>query len=118
MPARRERLYLCPRDDGHPGWIVDFPVWWNRRGFFETYDLSDKPESRWIDTGNPWHMNYALLLTLGEAAAWDDRCRTAFASDPRSRDAYTVDAMHDLKTKLSAAEWVVVESYEWESGLD
>jgi hypothetical protein len=118
MPARSERIYLCPREHGRPGWIMEFPAWWNRSDFFEKYGSFEKHDSRWFDTGNPWYVDYALLLTMGEAAAWDKHCRTAFAKDPRSQDAIIIEAMQQFEARLDASSWVIVESYEWESGLE
>jgi hypothetical protein len=63
MPAYRERVYVCPDQSGQPGWIVEFPEWWDRREFFTKY------ADRQIDTGNPIYVNYGLLLTQWEA--WD-----------------------------------------------
>lgn len=118
MPARSERIYLSPRENGQPGWIMDFPAWWNRGGFFEKYGTFEQPGSRWFDTGNPWYVNYALLLTMGEAAAWDKHCRQAFAKNPQSQHPQIAEAMRLLEERLDSAQWVIVESYEWESGLD
>lgn len=111
MPAYRERVYLCPAEHGQPGWIMDFPVWWDRRAFFEKYG------DRRIDTGNPFYVDYGLLLTRGEALVWDAQCREAFAQDPRNTLGRIVDAMRQWEVKLKATSWVIVESYEWESGL-
>ncbi|MBX7236590.1 MAG: hypothetical protein K1X65_19570 [Caldilineales bacterium] len=118
MPTRSERIYLCPRDNGQPGWVMDFPAWWNRSGFFEKYGPFEKQGSRWFDTGNPWYVDYALLLTMSEAAAWDKQCRKAFAEDSRNQQAAIAEAMRLLAGRLDAAQWVIVESYEWESGLE
>lgn len=112
MPAYRHRIYLCPATDGRPGWIMDFPTWWNRREFFEKYG------ERRIDTGNLSYVDYALLLTVWEALVWDEQCRQSFALDPRSQHAKIVEEMHLLETRLKSTRWVVVESYEWESGLE
>ena len=112
MPAYRERIYLCPTEHGQPGWIMDFPLWWNRSEFFQKYS------ARQFDTGNPFHVDYALLLTMGEAAAWDEQCRKAFAKDPSSQHATIIEALHLLEARLKSTSWVIVELYEWESGLD
>jgi hypothetical protein len=97
---------------------MDFPEWWNRSGFFEKYGSFDRHDSRWFDTGNPWYVDYAMLLTMGEAAAWDRECRKAFVQDPRSQQARITEAMRLLEERLNSATWVVVESYEWDSGLE
>ena len=111
MPARNERIYLCPQA-GQPVQVVDFPLWWDRRGFFETFG------DRAIDLGNPLYVDDALLLTSWEARAWDKKCREAFAQDPSSERPHMVLAMERLQSALESAKWVIVESYEWESGLD
>lgn len=112
MPARRARLYICPNENGRPAWIVDFPSWWDRRAFFGQYG------QRQIDTGNPYYVDYGLLLTAGEAMAWQKRCREASTGEPGSRPTRVVEAMERLESMLKTASWVIVESYEWESGLD
>jgi hypothetical protein len=112
MPAYRERVYICPKENGQPGWILDFPLWWNRSEFFQKFG------ARQIDTGNPFQVNYALLLTDWEAHAWDEQCKQHFAQDPRSQSASVIEAMRQWESLLNAASWVIIESYEWESGLE
>ena len=112
MPAYRERIYICPREDGQPAWVLDFPLWWDRTECFKKFG------DRRIDTGNPFYVDYGLLLTSGEAIAWDKHCREASASYPGGQKTHTLEAMHGLESKLKTASWVIVESYEWESGLD
>lgn len=62
-------------------------------------------------------MDYGYLLTRGEAIAWDDSCREQFAQDSRDSQPFLIDAWQKMATILKAASWVIVESYEWESGL-
>ena len=111
MPAYRERVYICPAENGQPGWVEDFPLWWERTAFFEQYGR------RSIDTGNPIYADHALLLIAWEARTWDKRCREEFAHDPRSQEPFFVESLRHWETMLGAASWVIVESYEWESGL-
>ena len=111
MPARRERVYICPDQCGQPVWIVEFPFWWDRGGFFEKFG------QRMIDTGNPFYSDFGLLLTSGEACAWDQQCREKFAGDPQGESVHAVEVMHRWETMLKAAGWVIVESSEWESGM-
>lgn len=92
--------------------IMDFPLWWDRRGFFDKYG------DRQIDTDHPIYVDYAFLLTPEEALAWDKECREKFYADPNSMKPHIVSAMQRLQSALKRAKWVVVESYEWESGLD
>lgn len=112
MPAYRARVYVCPNQNGQPGWIVDFPEWWDQREFFTKYG------DRQIDTGHPIYVDFGLLLTSWEAQAWDEQSRIAFAQRPRSREASVIQAMQHWVAMLKAASWVIVESYEWESGYD
>jgi hypothetical protein len=112
MPARSERIYLFPAEKGQPGRVMEFPVWWDRREFFNTY------RQRAIDLGGPIYVDYALLLTQGEAIVWDSRCREQFSRDPRSQEPWFVSEMQQVESALNKAKWLIVESYEWESGLD
>ncbi len=112
MPARRQRIYVCPDRNGRPVWITDFPLWWDWRAFISKY------KEREIDTGNPYYVDYGLLLTGGEARVWDKRCREALAGGPGGQKPHLIEAMRQLESQLSTASWVIVESYEWESGLD
>ncbi|MDX1418264.1 MAG: hypothetical protein R3293_28950 [Candidatus Promineifilaceae bacterium] len=112
MPAGRERLYICPRENGQPGWILDFPAWWNRRAFFKKYG------DRRIDTGDLIYVDYGMLLTGTEARMWDKDCKDPFSRIPRGQRPHIREAMRNLQSKLQTVSWVIVESYEWESGLD
>ena len=112
MPAYRERVYVCPDQNGQPGWIVEFPEWWDRREFFTKY------ADRQIDTGNPIYVNYGLLLTQWGGNGLGQKSRETFASNPRNRQAAVVEAMRQWAVMLKAASWVIIESYEWESGMD
>ena len=91
---------------------MDFPVWWRRSALLQKY------AARRFDTGNPFYVDYALLLTFGEAAAWDKECRQAYPADMLSQQGGISAAMDELAARLDAASWVIVESYEWESGFD
>jgi hypothetical protein len=112
MPARAERIYLYAAEADQPNRVLDFPLWWDRSGFFEQYG------DREIDTGHPIYVDYALLLTPGEALAWDKQCREKYDTDPASKRPHIVSGMQRLQSALQGARWVIVESYEWESGLD
>lgn len=111
MPAYRERIYICPMEHGHPGWIVDFPLWWDRRAFFEKYG------DRRLDTGNPFQVEYALLMTAWEANGWDKKSREATARESGRPHPTIAVRMGEFEAMLQNASWVIVESYEWESGL-
>lgn len=106
MPARTESIHLC--NFHQPGQVMDFPLWWDRRGFFEKY------ADRQIDLGNPIYVDYAILLTKWEAVAWDKRCNEMYG--PRS-PAFE-SKVQEFQSALKETKWVVVVSSEWESGMD
>ena len=106
----RENFNL-PHGKWAPVWIEDFPFWWDRNAFFKKYN------PREIDTMNPTYVDYGLLLTGSEAIEWNRRCIEQFSIDPRSKETYFFEAVKNLEQLLRSASWVIVESYEWESGL-
>jgi hypothetical protein len=112
MPAYRERVCVCPTENGQPSRIVEFPAWWDRGEFFKQFG------DRQIDTGNPIYVDYGLLMTPGEASAWDLRCRELLAQDSHSWSPAVREAMRQWETILKGARWIIVESYEWESGME
>lgn len=112
MPARAERLTICPKQNGAPIAIVKFPSWWERRAFFEQYG------ARFFDTGNPIYVDYGLLLTGAEASVWDKRQQERAISSGRTLSPHSFAEMNRVASLLKTASWVIVESYEWESGQD
>ena len=112
MPARSERITVVPDKNGEAVRIMRFPLWWDRGAFIEKF------KDRELDTGNPIDWNLAWLLSAAEAAGWNGQCKAAFSKDPRNGEPAVQDEMRQLEALLAQARWVVVESYEWESGLD
>jgi hypothetical protein len=91
---------------------MDFPVWWDSRRFLAKY------KDRGIDTNDPAYVDYGILLTFGEAMVWDRECRERFTTGNGGRAVRFPRAMDELTEKLRSSKWIIVESYEWESGLD
>jgi hypothetical protein len=112
MPARSERIILVPDEGGQPVRIMEFPFWWDRGAFIENY------RSREIDPGNPIDANFAWLLSAGEAVAWNEKCKKEFSRGPDGGNSIVLENMRLWEAALAQAGWVIVESYEWESGLD
>ena len=108
MPARKEKIFIYS-DQGNLQ--LEFPLWWNRTAFLLKF------EGREIDTQHPLYVNYAYLLTMGEAVAWDKECKKTFYFNRTSKNPSIQEDMDKLEFILKKAHWVIVESYEWESGL-
>ena len=112
MPAVRYRLYICPEIDGQPARVFDLPRWWDRSELYAQYGRRE------IEIPTIAYDDSAILLTSGEAAALDERGREAFAGDPRASEPFFAGEMTRVQAALRDAKWVIVEAYEWESGLD
>ena len=112
MPARKEKLYIVISRDNQPDREMDFPLWWDRRRFFERFG------KRQIDTGHPIYVNYGLLMTPQEAFEWNKSCLTSYYTKLAKERPDVLAAMQALQSALKSARWVIVESNEWESGLD
>jgi len=90
---------------------MEFPFWW------DSGQLFDKYKERRIDTGNPLYADFGLVLSSAEAIEWENYCREQFAPDPHAREPYIAESMERWQSLMGSASWVIVESYEWESGL-
>lgn len=112
MPARSERIYIFPYRSGDPGLTMPFPYWWNRSEFIKRY------REREIDLGNPIDANFVWVLNSAEAVAWNEECVKRFTSDPLSQNPQVIEKQYELEDALMQSQWLLVESYEWESGFD
>jgi len=91
---------------------MPFPYWWNRSEFIHRY------QKREIDLGNPIDANYVWVLNSAEAAVWNEECVKLFSADPLSRHPQILEEQRKLGDALTKSQWLLVESYEWESGLE
>jgi hypothetical protein len=112
MPARSETIQIVPEKSGQPSLILIFPYWWNRSAFFEKF------RDRELDLGNPVDFNLAWLLSAAEATLWDEQCKKQFANSEIDPHTNIFREMGQLMDALRGASWVIVESREWESGLN
>ena len=112
MPARKERIFLYPRGSNQLAKVIDFPLWWDRREFLGKY------KDRQVEEFHPVYVNYAMLLTVGEAMSYDKQCQEKYYANTSSLKSHMVIAIKRFKADLKQTKWVIVESYEWESGLD
>jgi hypothetical protein len=112
MPARSETIQIVPVKSGQPSCIMKFPYWWNRSAFFEKY------RDRELDLGNPIDYNLAWLLSATEAKLWDEQCKKEFPDSEIDAHPDIFNDTGQLWDALRQASWVIVESREWESGLD
>jgi hypothetical protein len=112
MPARAERIFIFPDKSGDPGRIINFPHWWDRSAFMERY------RTREIDTGNPIDANFVYVLSAAEAILWNEQCAGRHSGDLHGGMPDVASAARELEFLLRNASWIIVESYEWESGLD
>jgi hypothetical protein len=112
MPARSETIQIVPEKNGQPSLILKFPYWWDRAAFFEKF------RDRELDLGNPIDFNLAWLLSAVEAALWDEQCKKQFSNSEIDVHPIIFSQMGQLTEALKQASWVIVESREWESGLD
>ncbi len=112
MPARSEQLFILPCGNGQAVRIISFPSWWDRKEFFKSYS------QREIDLGNPVDANFVWVLTSEEALAWNRLCAERFSASIVSMETKVMEDMGELEAVLRDARRAIVESYEWEAGLD
>jgi hypothetical protein len=65
----------------------------------------NKYRQREVDTGSPFYLNSALLLTGWEARAWDKQCRENFSGDRMSGEPYFIAEMSRMESVRSEAGW-------------
>jgi hypothetical protein len=111
MPSRNERIYIYSEIPDLENITIDFPVWWDRNTFFFRYG------DRKVDTGNPIYVNYAYKLSRQEAIEFDAfSLKKTYPSYKKINPLLKVK-IQNFRAHLEDAKWVIIESYEWESGL-
>ena len=71
---------------------------------------------RKLDTGNPMYVNYAYKLSVEEAREFDDISVKKTYPDLRNIRPLVKINIDSFRAHLKDAKWVIIESYEWESG--
>ena len=109
------RIRGVPLKGDAPGWSVENVFWW------DTWALLEKYPHRVLE--GLAYTDYVLVLTPVEAMEWQRRFREAFNQDPhRLPSAGSRESVEACSRQLEATRhdicWVVVEMYEWESGMD
>jgi hypothetical protein len=112
MPARVETIQIVPKKSGQLSLILRFPYWWNRAAFLKKF------RERELDLENPIDFNLAWLLSAVEAILWDEQCKKQFPDSEIGAHPTILSEMSQLTDALKHARWVIVESNEWESGLN
>ena len=102
-----------PRDDGMPVWQVEAP-WWNKMELAE--------DSRFRIVYSPGYRDYVAVLEKDEVQALSDRYLEDYKSGIQNfPDHWWISHFQRLQKGLAqgpeSTRWVLVEIYEWESGL-
>ncbi len=79
------------------------PSWWD-------FSLLREYGHRAVDTGNPSDIVEAILLTYGEAAVFDERCRELPGVVVDTKE------LREFTRRLRACDWVVIESWQIDGG--
>lgn len=115
------RVWVVPKEAGSACAIFEGPHWWKRDTL--TPEHLALYAERYIDTNNPFWMDSVRLFSGDEARAidkgarerWRAYCREVYGRGLRRPE---IQEMSRFSRALKRAEWVVVYTYEWESGLD
>lgn len=110
MPSRQECIHIYSGIPEQKNLTIDFPAWWDRNTFFFRYG------DRKLDTGNPYYVNYAYKLSVEEAIEFDKlSIKKTYPNLNYIRPLVKIN-IDNFRSHLKNATWVIIESYEWESG--
>lgn len=101
------------RDDA-PVWSVDNIFWWDMLALRKHY-----PGREILDS--TMYLDYVVVLTPAEALEWNRRFGDSYRLTHKPVEQTWPDAPGELTRRLEstheACRWIIVEQYEWESGL-
>lgn len=114
-------VWVVPKEAGDACAIFEGPWWWDQVTL--TPEYLDLYAARSIDTNNPFWMDSVRLFSGDEARAVDRVARERYRA--YCREFYgrglrrpEIQEMARFRRALKQAVWVVIYTYEWESGLD
>ncbi len=108
------RIHLVPVKTAQLSQSVDSVFWWNVQELFEKYPYRQIESLAYLD--------YVVVLTPTEAIEWQSHFRDKFIQNQMSNAIpnwqQRVDQLSQLlENQRHDVRWVIVELYEWESGL-
>ena len=110
MPARKERIHIYSEIPEQKNITTDFPIWWDRNTFF--FRFGDRKH----DTGNPIYVDYAYKLSVEEAIEFDKfSLKKTYPNQDKIPPLVKIN-IEKFHNFLKDAKWVIIESYEWETG--
>jgi hypothetical protein len=108
------RIRGVPVRENVPCWSMDNVFWWDMRPLREQYPVREIVDAT-------LYLDYVVVLTPSEALDWNQRFGESYRQMHGSAGTNCSDAIDELTRKLEstrdALRWVIVEQYEWESGL-
>jgi hypothetical protein len=103
-----------PIKDDQPLWSVDNVIWWDIPLLMQNYP------GREIEDQN-LYLDYVIVLTPDEAVLWNERFREDCQKKGLLQHEDGIKQIKELGDKLETSKntlrWILIERYEWESGM-
>ena len=116
------RIIGVPIQNNAPVWTVDHVLWWRMEDFIGNKgEILDPRFRESVDSAQ--YLDYVGLFNKEEFTSLNEKYKQAFLSDPKR------DVLHDAQKPLMAkvdeylrqrldVKYILVEQYEWETGMN
>ena len=104
-------------------WVVDHVHWWPVDDFLGKSAQGKNAPSFRESVDSSMYLDHVGILNVEEFVRLNDEYKSAFLADSRKSPLYTEQQarMKDVDAHLkkrSDTKWILVEQYEWETGMN
>ena len=120
--ATRTRIVGVPVQDKHPVWVVDYILWWPMGTLIGNIGTQNAVSGFRESVDSTLYLDYVGIFNKEEFVRLNDDYKARFLADEDKKPLHAEQQgrMRDVDTMLKQhldIKWILVEQYEWESGL-
>jgi hypothetical protein len=116
------RIIGVPVSNDSPVWTVAHILWWRIEDFIGKKGEINDPRFR-ESVDRTLYLDYVGIFNLEEFIQWNDGFKRDFLADEKRKTIH--EAQRQLMEQVDAyirkrldTKWVLVEQYEWETGMN
>ena len=117
--AFRVRVVGVPVQDGSAVWVVDYVLWWPVDDYI---GRNARPEFR-ESVDSSLYLDHVGIFNKEEFIRLNDEYKASFLANPAKKQIHAeqqkrMDVVDQHLKKHLDTKWILVEQYEWESGMN
>ena len=121
--ATRIRIIGVPVQGNREVWVVDHVLWWPVEKYVQKIGHGDAVPGFRESVDSTLYLDYVGIFNKEEFVRLNDSHKAEFLADARRNLVHAeqqkrMKEMDDLLKQRHDIKWILVEQYEWESGMN